>query len=337
MTDIRAARTPSADTSDLSPRLEKGVRDWIGRQFGSADGWNINAVMTIGASSRKRSFFRARDGSGHSFAIKQHSSRRRNRTEFKALETLHRLSPKSVAPLYLAKDYRYFLMSWIDGPLLSDVIGQPGREALLHQAGAWMAGFHGASHRRPMFMRSKKAPALEAPIRNGSDVIATAATRLRENLNRLSKGTAPMATLHGDLHAGNFFVRDGDLIAFDREQDTFGLTFLDVAKFLTDLTQRRDAAAAEGRPWDGDPDSDRRAFFDGYGPVRQDQVALFDVVEDLFTFRQVWRRIQSAARPEQDALFPVALRGIPGNAPRAGRLILSQNGTVGWSQTSLLF
>ncbi|WP_161555710.1 phosphotransferase [Mangrovicoccus ximenensis] len=158
--------------------------------------------------------------------------------------------------------------------------------------------------------------------------------RLRRRRLRAAGAAGPATLLHGDFHAGNLFVRDGRMLGFDREYDVHGPAHHDLAKFLVDLGMRRAEAEAEGTPWDGDADTDRRCFFEGYGRLDPETVAAFDLAEDLVAFRLWNRGIKRRGSSVLDGMMRA--RGLVGDAagPRPGRLVAGLNGAE-WTDAEM--
>lgn len=328
--------TPSltfASTDDpLHADIALRLRSWLASRYGQALDWNIDLIRTGGRSGRTRRIMRARSADGQAIALKSHDSRLRNRTEFHALRKLHDATSDSILPIYLAKDCKYYTMEWVDGPLMSQSLGRADHGQRIAQTGTWLARLH--THRFPRPLFETHLPNLRLPWRPGTDAVGQASARLKQQLRMVSMSSGPRAVLHGDFHAGNLFVLPDRVMVFDREEDCFGLTFLDVARFLVDLAQRRRDAGIEGLTWDGNDDTDRRMFFDAYGPIKSRDLALYDTVEDALAFRS-WRRQMRKGRDDQTA--DMQARGLLGDASplsRPARLVAKPDGSVVWTQAS---
>ncbi|WP_138471418.1 phosphotransferase enzyme family protein [Poseidonocella sp. HB161398] len=324
MTSTDPTATPEAAISDLPKGLASAMSSWLRRRYGSGPDWRFEIGRLVGAGGgRMRVILHASREGGPDLAIKSHASRWRNIGEYRALAAMAAASEDSVQPVHLDPLGRFFAIEWIEGPRLSQLLGRPGREDWLARTGAWLAELHRAGGRRPLIRRGPVRVAL--PRSAGEDAIGEAVRRLRQR-RQGTGGTGPSRFLHGDFHADNLFLRDGRLLGFDREYEVYGPVEHDLARFLVDLALRREGAAAEGAPWDGDSETDRQAFFDGYGALEPETVASFDLTEDLMLFRH-WRRgIRRGSQSLLDGMMRA--RGLLGEAagPRPGRLVRGLHG-----------
>lgn len=325
-------------TAALSPDIPARLQRWLSRHYGRRQAWHMDLIRNAGRSGRGRRILRLRNDDGQSIAIKSHDSRLRNRSEFHALRKLHEAAPDSIAPIYLARDFKYYAMEWLEAPLLSAALGRGDHAERITQAGAWLAGLH--AHAAPRRFLETRLPNLQISgldlsrfrsPRPGSEATRLASGRLRQRLRKAPLAKGPRAVLHGDFHAGNLFVLPDRVIGFDREDDGTGLTFLDSARFLVDLGQRRRDASATGETWGGDAEADRRLFFDAYGPLRAADLATYDAIEDALAFR-VWRR--QMRRGQSGMTAEIQARGLLGDDTpqrRPARLVARADGSVIWS------
>lgn len=322
--------------SGTPPKIISRLRKALGRQFGDADGWAITVARKFGAASgRKRSIFRAHNATlGRTVALKAHSSRSRNWTEFRALQSLHRHTGDCVSPIFLDPGARFYAMDWIDAPLLSKQMNGPERQTSLILAGKWLAHLHTARDRIPFLKRTVKF--LHLPIWDRHRLVREVASKLRQRMRHVNVSSGPVAMLHGDIHLGNLFGTGERVVAFDREFDCYGLTFLDVAKILNDMADRRDQAAEQDLPWPDDAEIDRRLFFEGYGPLKEEDLPLFDLTEDLALFKKWRRKIRRGDNRYTNELGARGLLEGYGQTARPGRLVAG-SGARGdyWSQDRL--
>ncbi|MFV0245084.1 MAG: phosphotransferase family protein [Qingshengfaniella sp.] len=317
-----------ASTGPLPPALTDKIRRALIQAFGDRGTWQIELERSIGRTGRRRMLVRAGNPlTGQDVAIKVHAARQRNRSEFRALSHLHRRSQASVAPFFLGRGNGFFAMEWIDAPLMKRRLEGPDRAAALTALGAWLADLHGSGP--APWSTWWRTPRLGLPLLDGTGPIGQATARLRARAARVPFD-GPIAVLHGDFHAGNFFDLDGRPVAFDREHDRVGSICFDLAKLLTDIADRRERAALEGRPWSGDADADRHAFFAGYGAVPGVVVALLDLIEDIGVYR-LWARALSRNKPPvlEAEMRQRGLIGTAGAATRPGRLVASATNPAG--------
>ncbi|MBE3639097.1 phosphotransferase [Mangrovicoccus algicola] len=309
----------------LPTGLREAILSWIETQPGGAGGWELRIGRDAGRrGGRRRVILEASGPDGRHLAIKAHASRRRNSGEYRALAAMAAAGAETAAPVHLDARGRFLAMEWIDGPRLSELLGGPGREEMLLRAGLWLAALHRPGRRLPLLRRAPPRAAL--PLLKGEGAIGEALARLRRRQRQQGGARGPVRLLHGDFHAGNLFMRDGRPVGFDREHDVYGPVQHDLAKFLVDLGQRRAEAAAEGSPWAGTGEEDRRRFFEGYGALMPENVAGLDLAEDRLLFR-LWRR--GVLRRGGSALEELMrARGLLGNdaGSRPGRLVQGAGG-----------
>lgn len=328
-TSACASRPAPPESADFVERL----RYSLGRRFGDPEGWEIERVSKHGPPGRERNVFFARNlDSGQRLAVKANSKPTANRQQYRALCNLRRHTRDCVTPLYLARDSRFFVMEWIDAPALLKQLHVSGleREQALARAGAWLARLQSAtSERPPAGSRLHKVRLLTLFSRGP---LRCAAANLAARMRCVPLQSGPVAMLHGDFQPGNLFDLGDRLVAFDRQSDRHGVSFFDAAWFLSHLSDTRDRLIRKKQPWPGELDADRRAFFEGYGPLDEDKLALFDLVEDLVLFSR-WRYLLRRNNHRLDE--QVRLRGLldaDQPASRPGRLVVRSSGGGLWSK-----
>lgn len=303
--------------------FEELLVHWLGEQYGDPGCWTVQKVSERGRAEDARRLFRAeRRDPELNLAIKANADRAGNRRQFQALRNLSQAIEDCVAPIALGPDDRFFAMAWVDAPLLDTRMDGPGRAAALTRAGGWLARLQAATAGRPprgSTLHSLRQP----PRREGTRAVAE---RLRARMRQLPTRSGPTVMLHGDFHPGNLFDAEGGVLAFDRKFDRHGLPYTDAARFLISVADLRDRAAREDRRWSGDAEADRRRFFDGWGPLQERELPLFDLVEDVALFNR-WDRL--AQRGDDRLYGQVLARGLLDGATgisRPGRLVLQGSG-----------
>lgn len=335
MSDVRLSGPAQDGGPPLQPGLLKDARRALGQHFGLSDGWIIDVLLRKGPKKGGRpSHLKATHPSlAQVVVIKMNTDHARNVLEFKALQTLHQVTGACAAPLFIDDAGNFFGLEWIDAPTVLDQISGPEHGAALARTGAWLARLHSVESREPFLVRKRSLLHLGYFEQRGAVAVATARLRACRRHARVSAG--PIALLHGDFHAGNVFDLGDRVLAIDRVADFYGPAFQDVARFLSDLESRRELAALEGQPWPFDADTDRRHFFEGYGPIQEAQLALFDLVEDMAFFR-LWRR--SRQRGNVELADQMRARGLlgpldkTGQVARPGRLVAATSGDTRWTQ-----
>lgn len=231
-------------------------------------------------------------------------------------------------------------MDWIDAPLLSKQMNGPERQACLILAGRWLAHLHAARVRTSFLKRTGKLlrlPIWDGPIWGGHTLVREVTSKLRLRMRRVNVSSGPVAMLHGDIHLGNLFGTGERVVAFDREFDGYGLTFLDVAKILNDMADRREQAAEQDQPWPDDAEIDRRLFFEGYGPLKEKDLPLFDLTEDLVLFKKWRRKFRRGDNRYSDDLGARGLLEGHVQTARPGRLVAGSGDREDyWSQDPAL-
>ena len=279
MPKSRPSREPRQDVED---ELRRSLADW----YGNPGNWTVELVSEKGTGNRRR-LFRADDrSSGKSLAIKVNHAPQRNREQFKALVALHRQTSASVRPLWIAHDDAFFVMEWIDSPLLEKKLAGLKRSAWIRRAGEWLSRLHRstAGGSEPIVARE----VLQVAEDGDDGTVSAVAAKLDARLQRLDPPACQLSMLHGDFTPRNIFCTSDGLLAFDAQRYVRGLPHLDVARFLVSLAVRRKRAAQSLRPWLGSAEKDRTLFFEGYGPLRDEHLELYGLIEDI-ELLQRWR------------------------------------------------
>ncbi|MEM8554345.1 MAG: phosphotransferase [Pseudomonadota bacterium] len=304
------------------------LRAWLARTYGEGEAWRLELAVSIGKRGRKRFVYRLCSNRHDDIALKAHRDPIRNAREFRALHRLADADAPSLRPYFLAWDMSFYAMDWVAAPTLRDVLGGSDRHLWLERAGAWLAKLHHtSSHKR--LVEARLLPLhLNRKALDKTDAEATA--KMKSRLASVDLKQGPRSIIHGDLHAKNLFALPDQIVGYDRETDGFGLTFLDVAALLADVSKSRFDAIRFYAPWDGNETEDREAFFRGYGPIEAPHLQLFDTIEDALVFRK-WR--QQVRAGEADITDRVLERGLVGDGnalPHPGRLVRRVDGSVSW-------
>ena len=328
----QAARSSSVDDDSSSPpqELVDRIRSSLSGRYSAEDSWSIKMIHEKRLTGRQHRLFRARDReTGRTIAIKADSVTRRNREQYGALRSLRQKTEACVSPLYLAHDDRFFAMEWIEAPLLVHELHGPARHEALALAGDWLARLQSATMRSPIFcMRRHKLRLSDGK----EDAAAQRAFRgILTRMKRVSRRLRRVSMLRGDFHPANLFYTGAGILAFDRQFDKYGPPFYDVATFLLDVELIRQIAEKSGSPHPGDIEADRQAFFDGYGPLQERDLALYDLVEDV-VLSQKWRNDRLRGKNWRDDLMKArGLLELDDRRTRPGRPVAAPAGTH-WTQ-----
>lgn len=266
--------------------------------------------------------------------VKAHKRKRRNLDQFKALEAMLEAGVSCVKPLHLDSKHRFFLMEWIDAPLLASCLGKDGHDDLIRQSGQWVSQLQRATATRKPPLRMLHT--LRVPSVRGDTQMKAIAADLRKRLLISDLHRSGVVRLHADFHATNIFCLPEGLMAFDAQYNRFGSPFHDPATFLMSLAILRERAAKKNA-WCGSAEHDRKSFFSGYGPLAREEVGLFDLVED-FVWVNSWARARAKNLSRGYCRIlekELEMRGLLGAAPpshRPGRLVAEVDGAgPSWS------
>lgn len=315
--------------------MEDAIQHSLCAHFGATEGWVIETVMTR-PGDKGLSVIRARNETiGRDLAVKADKVRWRNADQYRAIKALFDAGTRCVAPYYLDPSQRFFVMDWIDAPLLTHRLGGDDHDAWIRDVGRWLDNLQTVTGREPggrvkpyRFRLSSRSP---------DKTVADVWKPLVRRLKKADLYEAGLVRLHGDFHPGNVFCASDGVVVFDPQRDRFGNPFQDVARFLLGLGLARQEADEHGRPWAGDAETDRKSFFDGYGPLRHDRVWLFDLIEE-FIVAKTWRRLRRKDREGGPCRYlesELERRGLLGGDPegvRPGRLVVPADGSLAvWS------
>lgn len=324
-------RPSSAREAETVPDagLVEQLRSSLGKRYGDPNGWSIRVISEQGRPGRERRLLRARHAGGQCLAIKQNSAPAHNRRQYRALRNLRRATPECVAPHYISEDAQFFVMDWVDAPLLGERLTGPERLADLRRMGSWLARLQSATTRHPLLVR--KPYSFRSPTGDLDAITTSIEARLRARLDLVSYRDGPLTMLHGDLHPGNVFVTEEEIVVFDRKLDRYGTAFIDIAAFLISLGHLRALAAAAGHPWSGNEEEDRKHFFEGFGAIQEGDLALYDLIEDITIFQR-WLKHGS----EEDPWFYDRMRSQGLIEPaiynsRPGRMVVNGGSAAYWT------
>lgn len=330
-TEASDARAP-ASGRELLLEYSDAIRSSLGGTYGDPDGWSVDLISMKGRVGRERRIFRAlHAASGRRFAVKANSVPADNKRQYRALRGLGRKTDDSVRAFHISTDHRFFVMEWVDAPLMIERLPGPDRQPDITRVGAWLARLHATTATHPFL--APKQHVVRLPEGDAGELAEEVAWNLRERMGTLRVRSGPTAMLHGDFHPGNLFVANERILAFDRKFHASGTIFFDIATFLVDIAHLRNRALMEGRPWHGNMETDRRCFFAGYGAIREKHLALHDLVEDLIVFRRWHHRY---VQRDEYRWFEeqMRIRGLPersGGIARPGRLVDCRGGGPRWS------
>lgn len=276
----------------------------------------MSVVMARNSSSRQR------------VAIKAFKWKKRNRDQFNAMKALHETGVDCVKPLYIDHRDRFFVMEWVDAPLLGDQLAGDHHNDLIFRSGQWLAKMQEATVRqtRPR----SKVRKIRMPRTSGDEIAEGVLANLKTRMKHSDFQRLGCVRVHGDIHTNNYFVIPDGVMAFDAQYDSFGNSFQDPAQFLFRLAIYRRNANDTRRPWPGSSETDRKSFFEGYGPIQQQHLWMFDLMEDYY-FCNKWCSLRKRKRddPRYDFLeTELERRGLIGaNKPtsRPGRLSVGPN------------
>lgn len=294
----------------MSPaaRIRSTVIPSLAERFGGTpDAWTLKKSYSKRAKgSANRVFFAKNRESGLAVAVKANVLKDANERNFRALVNLRRVVPDSVRPFFIAEDRSFFVMEWVDAPLLIDKMRGPARRAALGRAGAWLARLHDVTGTGRAVEEQLKTLPLPAVKANRSDEISRVCAVLEHRYWALKGRTAPCAMLHGDYQLHNLFDQGDRVLGFDRPRDRTGAVYFDLARFCVGIRLYRDLDGARGKIWPDDAMTDRRWFLDGYGERPEEDAALASFVEDLVLFRR-WRHFHVRAEKSRTCRERAAL------------------------------
>ena len=317
--------------SVTDPEFAEHVCRSLGDLDGYAGIWQVTRAFTREHPKDERIVLRCENSeTGQSVAVKANKTRKQNRQQALALTELGTVTPDCLTVRHMPEDHSFFVMDWIGAPLLNRPLRgeEPRRKKAITMAGAWLSKMQSASVARGVPASSKPFGIRPPHVYHGP--AAGIARRLRRRLRAMGPLNGSVVMLHGDFHPGNLFFRDKRLLAFDRLFNKHGGAHFDAAWFLCHLALQRENSQEKGRPWPGDHDTDRRYFFDGYGAIKSQELASFDVVEDV-ALTKIWKARLAAKSTQADGLVEAfGLLEPETSRHRPGRLVATDNGDAAW-------
>lgn len=160
----------------------------------------------------------------------------------RALDTLATaLSRDDVVPsLYVDPAGAFFLMPWVDAPVMWDCLYGDARASearalsLIGDAGRWLRRLHDA-RLVPGTPSAAKRPFTIRQSPDDADDLVGLSRRLMDPLREMRGRPREDAMLHGDFQAKNLFVCEDGLRTFDVPRPVAGHPLGDVARFLLAL------------------------------------------------------------------------------------------------------
>lgn len=280
-------KSEDLSTQHIPDALLPRMISWLEASCGGQGAWDVELVKSVGPVGRQRQIMRADNHkTGQSIGLKTNSSARQTKAEFDALWAMKNTVSDSVTPLHLDPEGQFFALEWVDAPVLNERIRSGDRAAATREAGEWLARLHNAS--RGMDVDNGQKREISLPFWTGFGPVGRARRRMRRRLGQLTIPPKSSVLLHGDFHPGNLFDTPDGLIGFDRSANLVGLPYFDVAKYLIFIHSLRALEKRTGVKVAGSEAGDRKAFFEGYGPIPVADLPLYDLVEDTILFRK-WR------------------------------------------------
>lgn len=322
-------KSEDLSTQSIPDALLTQMTSWLEASYGGQGAWDVTLVKSVGPFGRQRQIMRAENPKiGQVIGLKTNSSARQTKAEFDALGAMKIAQPESVTPLHLDPKSGFFALEWIDAPVLIERVRSGDRAAATREAGAWLAQLHGApSERDP---KTGQDRGISLPFWTGFGPVGRAQRRMRRRLRGLKGPQTSTVMLHGDFHPGNLFDTHRGLVGFDRSANLFGLPYFDVAKYLIFAHSLRVLEQRTGTVANGNEEADRKAFFEGYGPISDVDLPLYDLIEDMILFRK-WRSAFTSGSARYD--LEMQNRGLLGAVTqviRPLRLVSRKSGTTEW-------
>ncbi len=327
---------PNRKVGELTPEFRSAVdsaRKHLDATYDGRGCWDLKVIAQRGSKDLRRVVLRAQNlKTDYTLALKINVDQDVNHKEFTALKEMHAETRDSVTPVFICEDNRFFLLEWVTGPELSNLVSGEDRSALLKRAGRWLADLQARTRGRPATLAAKIVTRLPHYF---DDILgAEIARNLRARTTAIKLDEFSTAMIHGDYSVRNIFDSGDRLIVFDRKYDGYGPVVYDALFFLSQLEEQRDLAASNGEPWSGDADADRRDFFEGYGPMPIQDVAVFDILEDLVVAKRWHRRHQDYGETVLNRQMEnCGLLTTDIVRKRPGRLVLKEDGATEWSHT----
>ncbi len=306
----------------LDPEM---LRRSLCAHFGGTDNWQFETVADPSGSKYRLCILRATNAdTGRDVAIKANTGCDRNEEQFRALEAFYNEGVDSIRPFYIDSSKLFFVMEWVDAPLLAQQLGGTHHEELIAEAGRWLSKMQSLTANNTLDASKIRKPKLRR-LRGDPNVQKLHKT-LSKRLGDPKVLQNKPVRLHGDFTIFNVFSTHKRLLGFDAQVDAYGIRFHDASRFLLSLARARHDASHAGNGWPGSAEQDRQSFFIGYGSILEEDLWLFDLMEDCMYFNS-WRRLRSrkgnAASIQyfDQELGNRGLLGDEGNTTRPGRLV----------------
>ena len=306
----------------LDPEM---LRRSLCAHFGGTDNWQFETVADPSGSKYRLCVLRATNlDSGRDVAIKANTGRDRNEEQFKALVAFYNEGVDSIRPFYIDSSKLFFVMEWVDAPLLEQQLGGTHHDELIADAGRWLSKMQKLTENSTIYASNIRKPKLKRL--RGDQAVQKLFKSLNKCLGDPKVLQKTPVRLHGDFTIFNVFSTHNRLLGFDAQVHAYGIPFHDATRFLLSLARARHDASHAGRGWPGSTEQDRQSFFKGYGPILEEDLWLFDLMEDCIYFNS-WRRLRSrkgdAASIQyfDQQLGKRGLLGDEGQKTRPGRLV----------------
>lgn len=268
--------------------------------FGKRPPWELEIIYENRVGQGMDCILRAtHPKSGFRVAVKKNAAIERNQQQFLALSALRAATPDCVKPHGLAPDCSFYVMRWIDAPLLMKRMRKPDRLEAIGRAGAWLRAMHdGSTDDTPTVDRSIATPEISGgqPCPEMDEVLR----RLEERLQAFPAHESRAVLLHTDFQLHNLFDTGDRLIAFDPVSYRRGNAGFDISRFLVGLNLFRQLFELRGHPWPGAAEADREAFLSAYGPLADMPENLLDRIEEVQIVR-LWSQFSSITEFDQGA------------------------------------
>ena len=318
----------------LDPEM---LRRSLCAHFGGTNSWQFETVADPSGSKYRLCILRAINAdSGRDVAIKANTGRDRNEEQFNALEAFYNDGVESVRPFYIDSSKLFFVMEWVDAPLLAQQLGGTHHEELIAKAGRWLSKMQNLTENNTIDASNIRKPKLKRL--RGDQAVQKLYKTLNKSLGDPKVLQKTPARLHGDFIITNVFLSRNRLLGFDAQVDAYGIPFHDASRFLLSLARARHDASHAGNSWQGSAEQDRQSFFDGYGAIHEEDLWLFDLLEDGMYFNS-WRRLRSrnvdtaGIQYFDQELGKRGLLGDRGETTRPGRLVKnSENNQEIWTR-----
>ena len=143
----------------LDPEM---LRRSLCAHFGGTNSWQFETVADPSGSKYRLCILRAINAdSGRDVAIKANTGRDRNEEQFNALEAFYNDGVESVRPFYIDSSKLFFVMEWVDVPLLEQQLGGPRHHELIADAGRWLSKMQNLTENNTIDASNDRKPKLK--------------------------------------------------------------------------------------------------------------------------------------------------------------------------------